>query len=160
MIHIKHGKSLKHSSTTPRWTGLVVSYPALSITPPWNWPMFLLMVACSNPERLIVSSKYLLESTLDGGCVERSRHWWFCASRPPVSSQGWIVVIFNLLPFNCNDLLVIGMYTHHFCLWGIDVEPCGAGSAVPREGFDLSVIILASLLVFPMLGCRHSLLRL
>ena len=37
--------------------------------------------------------------------------------------------------------------------------PCGAGSAVPREGFDLSVIILASLLVFPMLGCRHSLLR-
>ena len=37
---------------------------------------------------------------------------------------------------------------------------CGAGSAVPREGFDLSVIILASLLVFPMLGCRHSLLRL
>ena len=38
--------------------------------------------------------------------------------------------------------------------------PCGAGSAVPREGFDLSVIILASLLVFPMLGCRHSLLRL
>ena len=26
---------------------------------------------------------------------------------------------------------------------------CGAGSAVPREGFDLSVIILASLLVFP-----------
>ena len=33
--------------------------------------------------------------------------------------------------------------------------PCGAGSAVPREGFDLSAIILASLLVFPMLGCRH-----
>ena len=28
------------------------------------------------------------------------------------------------------------------------------------EGFDLSVIILKSLLVFPMLGCRHSLLRL
>ena len=26
--------------------------------------------------------------------------------------------------------------------------PCGAGNAVPREGFDLSVIILASLLVF------------
>ena len=38
--------------------------------------------------------------------------------------------------------------------------PCGAGNAVPREGFDLSVIILTSLLVFPMLGCRHSLLRL
>ena len=38
--------------------------------------------------------------------------------------------------------------------------PCGAGNAVPREGFDLSVIILASLLVFPMLGCRHFLLRL
>ena len=38
--------------------------------------------------------------------------------------------------------------------------PCGAGSAVPREGFDLSVFILASLLVCPMLGCRHSLLRL
>ena len=36
----------------------------------------------------------------------------------------------------------------------------GTGSAVPREGFDLSVIILASLLVFPMLGCRHFLLRL
>ena len=36
----------------------------------------------------------------------------------------------------------------------------GAGSAVPREGFDLSVIILASLLVFPMLGCLPSLLRL
>ena len=33
-------------------------------------------------------------------------------------------------------------------------------SAVPREGFDLSVIILASLLVYPMLGCGHSLLRL
>ena len=29
-----------------------------------------------------------------------------------------------------------------------------------REGFDLSVIILASLLVFPMLDCRYSLLRL
>ena len=41
-----------------------------------------------------------------------------------------------------------------------DPLPCGAGSSVPREGFDLSVIILASLLVFPMLGCRHSLLRL
>ena len=38
--------------------------------------------------------------------------------------------------------------------------PCGAGSAVPRERFNLSVIILASLLVCPMLGCRHSLLRL
>ena len=38
--------------------------------------------------------------------------------------------------------------------------PCGTGSAVSREGFDLRVIILASLLVFPMLGCRHSLLRL
>ena len=38
--------------------------------------------------------------------------------------------------------------------------PCGAGNTVPREGFDLSVIILASLLVFPMLGCRHSLKRL
>ena len=37
--------------------------------------------------------------------------------------------------------------------------PCGAGSAVPREGFNLSVIILASLLVCPMLGCRHSLMR-
>ena len=37
--------------------------------------------------------------------------------------------------------------------------PWGTGNAVPREGFDLSVIILASLLVFPMLGCRHSLLR-
>ena len=30
--------------------------------------------------------------------------------------------------------------------------PCGAGNAVPREGFDFSVILLASLLVFPMLG--------
>ena len=38
--------------------------------------------------------------------------------------------------------------------------PCGAGSAIPREGFDLSVFILAALLVCPMLGCRHSLLRL
>ena len=38
--------------------------------------------------------------------------------------------------------------------------PYGAGNAVPREEFDLSVIILASLLVFPILGCRHSLLRL
>ena len=38
--------------------------------------------------------------------------------------------------------------------------PWGAGNAVPREGFDLSVIILASLLVCTMLGCRHSLLRL
>ena len=38
--------------------------------------------------------------------------------------------------------------------------PCGAGSAVLREGFDLSVIILASLLVFSMLGCCHSVLRL
>ena len=28
------------------------------------------------------------------------------------------------------------------------------------EGFNLSVIILASLLVFPMLGCRYSLLQL
>ena len=33
--------------------------------------------------------------------------------------------------------------------------PCATGSAVPREG----VIILASLLVFPMLGCRPSLLQ-
>ena len=38
--------------------------------------------------------------------------------------------------------------------------PCGAGSTVSREGFNLSVIILASLFVCPMLGCRHSLLRL
>ena len=38
--------------------------------------------------------------------------------------------------------------------------PYGAGSAVSREGFDLSAIILTSLLVCPMLGCRHSLLRL
>ena len=37
--------------------------------------------------------------------------------------------------------------------------PCGAGSTVPRDGFYLSVIILASFLVFPILGCRHSLLR-
>ena len=37
--------------------------------------------------------------------------------------------------------------------------PCWAGSAVPREKIDLSVIILASLLVYPMLGCRHCLLR-
>ena len=36
--------------------------------------------------------------------------------------------------------------------------PCGAGSTVPREGFNLSGIILASLLVWPMLGYRHSLL--
>ena len=34
------------------------------------------------------------------------------------------------------------------------------GVAVPREGFELSVIILASLLFCPMLGCRHSLVRL
>ena len=37
--------------------------------------------------------------------------------------------------------------------------PCGAGSIVPREGSNVSVIILASLLVFPMLDCRHSMLR-
>ena len=48
--------------------------------------------------------------------------------------------------------------------------PCGVGSTVPREVFNLSVIILASflihlsrslffILVFPMLGCRHFLLR-
>ena len=39
---------------------------------------------------------------------------------------------------------------------------CGAGSTVPRKGFFnyLSVIILASLLVCPMLGCHPSLLRL
>ena len=50
-------------------------------------------------------------------------------------------------------------YTH--LLSRLQMVPLrGAGSAVPREGFDLSVIILASLLVFPMLGCRHSLLRL
>ena len=29
-------------------------------------------------------------------------------------------------------------------------------STVAREGFNLSVIILTSLLVFPKLGCRHS----
>ena len=49
------------------------------------------------------------------------------------------------------------LYVNIFFAVGL---PCGAGSAVPREGFDLSVIILASLLVFPMLGCRHSSLRL
>ena len=38
--------------------------------------------------------------------------------------------------------------------------PCGAGSTVPCERFNLSVFILASLLVCPMLGYRHSLLRL
>ena len=37
--------------------------------------------------------------------------------------------------------------------------PCGTGSTVPCEGFNLSAIILASLLVLPMLGCRHSLMR-
>ena len=38
--------------------------------------------------------------------------------------------------------------------------PCGAGSTVPREGSNLSVIIFASLLVCSMLGRRNSLLRL
>ena len=50
----------------------------------------------------------------------------------------------------CLDLL----NSHLFPL------PCEAGSAVPLEGFDSSVLILASLLVCPILGCRHSLLRL
>ena len=36
--------------------------------------------------------------------------------------------------------------------------PSGAGSAVPRKGLNLSVIILASFLVCPMLGCRHFLI--
>ena len=61
------------------------------------------------------------------------------------------------------DLYVFVVF---FCLVLVNSHlfplPCGAGSAVPREGyrFDLSVIILASLLVFPMLGCRHFLIRL
>ena len=38
--------------------------------------------------------------------------------------------------------------------------PCGAGSTVPRKVDNLSVIILASLLICPLFGCRHSLLRL
>ena len=38
--------------------------------------------------------------------------------------------------------------------------PCGAGSAVPSKWFNLSVIIIVSLLICPMMGCRHSLLRL
>ena len=38
--------------------------------------------------------------------------------------------------------------------------PCGAGSTVPGEGFILSGIILASLLVCPMLCFRQPLLRL
>ena len=38
--------------------------------------------------------------------------------------------------------------------------PVGVGSALLRKRFNFkSVIILASLLVFPMLDCRHSLLR-
>ena len=37
---------------------------------------------------------------------------------------------------------------------------CNADSAVSREGFNVSVFILASLLVCPMFGCRHSLMRL
>ena len=53
----------------------------------------------------------------------------------------------------CRMICLVRVNSHLFPL------PCGAGSAVPREGFDLSVIILASLLVFPMLVCRHSLLR-
>ena len=45
MIHIKNGKSLKTGSTTTHnWAGR-----KLPSTPPWNWPMLLLMVACSNP---------------------------------------------------------------------------------------------------------------
>ena len=36
--------------------------------------------------------------------------------------------------------------------------PCGAGSTVQGLTLILSVIILASLLVLSMLGCRHSLL--
>ena len=44
--------------------------------------------------------------------------------------------------------------------WGMMGTEYKTGNAVPREGFDLSVIILASLLVFAMLGCHHSLLRL
>ena len=62
-------------------------------------------------------------------------------------AEGWL-----LLDIGWFCLVLVN--SHLFTL------PCGAGSIVPREGFNLSVIILASLLVCPMLGCRHSLLRL
>ena len=39
-----------------------------------------------------------------------------------------------------------------FCNSHLFPVSCGAGSAVPREGFDLSIIILASLLVFRVGG--------
>ena len=48
-----------------------------------------------------------------------------------------------------------------YCASKYHVPPTMQGSSfVILEGFNLSVIILASLLVFSMLGCRHSLLRL
>ena len=45
-----------------------------------------------------------------------------------------------------------------FCFKNVLILLLGAGSTVPRKGFNLSVI-LASLLDFLMLGCRHSLLE-
>ena len=68
--------------------------------------------------------------------------------------------ILSLRPILHHDLVIITMYTLVLVFTLIPfcrVEPV---VRFPREGVDLSVIILASLLVFPMLGCRHSLIRL
>ena len=68
----------------------------------------------------------------------------------PKSVTSPMMLELNNIAYNCCLVLV---NSHLFALLS------GAGSTVPREGFNLSVIILASLLVFPMFGCRHSLLH-
>ena len=54
-------------------------------------------------------------------------------------------------------LLDIGWFVLFLVISHLFPLPCWAGSTVPHEGFILSVIIPASLLVCLTFGCRHSL---
>ena len=83
-----------------------------------------------------------------------SKTCWFCNPLP--SFEAVYFYIFG------NRRVAIARY-QMICLVLVKSHlfplSCRAVSMVPREGFNSSVI-LASLLVFPILGCRHSLLRL
>ena len=109
----------------------------------------------SIPETTIytLSGKFNTKSCLYR--YDKMRPLFFKIAHGPFQRVKWLILGsgLNNLSLTCN-LFRQSFVSHLFPL------PCGVGNAVPREGFDLSVIILASLLVFPMLGCRHSLLRL
>ena len=74
---------------------------------------------------------------------------------PSMVETNQIFVIVELFHPTSGKTLISLCITNAMCQIA-----CGDDSSVPREGFILSVIISASLFVYRMFGCRHSLLRL